>query len=429
MTRFLLSFVLFLMASASIAAAESPFNGNWTSVSEAGDVSCSLQMNIERGANFNPYDTSVECSGFLTVNITEPSGNSSILVTYELMTKELSDNKILFTFTGGRDTDDVSGECIGTIENGKLLFQGIGAAKKEPINGLSFTKSGDQTIADVVSTTSNTSSSKPEPSTMDKIIGFTGMLLSFGIALFMLGHMIYLSYRGKRYKTVFTAKDFEAERALAGTPKEMSEQEEQEAYELMDKAFNTWTVVERTADDEYHSPTKMKQIKASVLLINQVIAMKPTDEDVVERLNGLTEVINNAEERHFDGSKKLIWVGVIVGILMFWVMGPAMCFSTLFATGAYIVASRTPQFLIDKRAARGGGNIHNGIFAGLFAMLAGAQTVRTIYKFEDGSKAYKDDHSQTWIALAIGLIIMVVLAMMMSFWAFLNYIRNYVLYF
>ena len=54
---------------------------------------------------------------------------------------------------------------------------------------------------------------------------------------------------------------------------------------------------------------------------SQVIGMCPTDADVIERLNSLTDVINSGEERHFDGSKKLIWLGVIVGILMYWMMG------------------------------------------------------------------------------------------------------------
>ena len=109
-----------------------------------------------------------------------------------------------------------------------------------------------------------------------------------------------------------------------------------------------------------------------------------------KRQNSLTDVINSGEERHFDGSRKLIWLGVIVGILMYWMMGVGMMFSTLIATGLYVVASRTPQFLIDKRTLRGGGNIHNGIFAGVFGLLAGAQTVRTIYKFNDGHKEYSD---------------------------------------
>ena len=424
MRKLLLSLVLFV-ASISAAMAQDLFTGDWIA-NETSDVSCSLQLNVEKPNSFNPYDESVKCSGFLTVNVVEPSGNSSILVTYELMTKDVSKNKVVFTFTGGREADDVSGECAATIENGKLVFKGIGAAKNEVINGLSFTKLDEPFVAE---TTIGTSSDKSEKSTLNKVMDIISKIVSICVVLFIVGHMVYVNYRGKRYKMVFTVKDFEEKRALAGTSKEMSEQEAQEAFELMEKAFNTWTVVERTKDDEFHRPTKMKQVKASVLLIDQVIAMMPTDEDIVERLNVLTEVINSAEERHFDGSKKLIWLGAIVGILMFWMIGIGMCLSTLCATGVYVLASRTPQFLIDKRAARGGGNIHNGIFAGLFAMLAGAQTVRTIYKFNDGSKAYEDDHSQTWIALAIGFAVMVVLAMMMSFWAFLNYIRNYVLFF
>ena len=74
-----------------------------------------------------------------------------------------------------------------------------------------------------------------------------------------------------------------------------------------------------------------------------------------------------------------------------------MMFSTLIATGLYVVASRTPQFLIDKRALRGGGNIHNGIFAGVFGLLAGAQTVRTIYKFNDGQDVYKRQVNIEWM--------------------------------
>lgn len=62
-------------------------------------------------------------------------------------------------------------------------------------------------------------------------------------------------------------------------------------------------------------------------------------------------------------------------------------------------------------------------------MIAGAQTVRTVYKFSDGHKEYEDDHSQHWIAWALGLVLLVFIAMLMAFWSFINYIRNYVLYF
>ena len=157
--------------------------------------------------------------------------------------------------------------------------------------------------------------------------------------------------------------------------------------------------------------------------------MCPTDADVIERLNSLTDVINSGEERHFDGSRKLIWLGVIVGILMYWMMGVGMMFSTLIATGLYVVASRTPQFLIDKRALRGGGNIHNGILPECSGYWQERRQCGQYTSLMMVIKEYSDDHSQHWIALAIGLVVLFVLAMMMAFWALLNYLRNYVLYF
>lgn len=60
-----------------------------------------------------------------------------------------------------------------------------------------------------------------------------------------------------------------------------------------------------------------------------------------------------------------------------------------------------PAFLIDKQAERGLGNVHSGIIAGVFAMIAGARTIRTVTKYGDGSKDVEDDHSEHWIALFI----------------------------
>ena len=133
--------------------------------------------------------------------------------------------------------------------------------------------------------------------------------------------MGYVWYKGARYKEVFTVENMVSKRVVAGMSEKMTDGEIEEAWRLMDEAFAIWTVIEKTGDDEFRKPTKMKQIKQSAFLIDQVIAMQPTDEAVIERLNALTDVINSGEERHFDGSKKLVWLGVIVGILMYWMMG------------------------------------------------------------------------------------------------------------
>ena len=86
-------------------------------------------------------------------------------------------------------------------------------------------------------------------------------------------------------------------------------------------------------------------------------------------------------------------------------------------------------FLIEKRAKRGGGNIHNGMIAGIFGMIEGAQTIRTITTYSDGHKEYSDDHSQHWIAWILGLCLLVAIAAFMALWALVNYLRNYVFYF
>ena len=338
----------------------------------------------------------------------------------------MNGNELTLSFVGGRPEVDagISGQCKVVYKDDKLSFTGLDKGGKDAaFNGLTLVKSGSG--ADAIA---DAAADDGVPLGV-KILAVVQLVLSIAVVLFIVGHMFFVWYKGARYKEVFTVEGMLNKRLAAGMPEKMTDEEITEAWKLMDEAFATWTVIEKTDDDEFRKPTKMKQIKKSVLLIDQVIGMCPTDADVIERLNSLTDVINSGEERHFDGSRKLIWLGVIVGILMYWMMGVGMMFSTLIATGLYVVASRTPQFLIDKRTLRGGGNIHNGIFAGVFGLLAGAQTVRTIYKFNDGHKEYSDDHSQHWIALAIGLVVLFVLAMMMAFWALLNYLRNYVLYF
>ena len=245
----------------------------------------------------------------------------------------------------------------------------------------------------------------------------------------MIIHMIYIKYKGVRYKKALTVEEMKAERIAQNKPEEMSPEEFNEALTLLAGVFDTWTVVGQNDEgEELRKPTKMKQVKASSMLLDQAIALQPTDKDMIDNINELADVINSNEERYFDGSKPLAWLGGIVGIIFLFI-SPQFGIITLISTGAYILSSRTPVFLIEKRQKRGGGNIHNGIIAGVFGMIAGAQTVRTVYKYSDGHKEYEDDNSQHWIAWILGLAILVCIAATMALWAMINYLRNYVLYF
>ncbi|MCM1515631.1 MAG: hypothetical protein NC080_04335 [Paraprevotella sp.] len=424
MKNYLLS-ILAMLVSVTSFAQEDLFAGEWVGTNKEGDMKVSLSLNCDDNWQLNPFDEDARCNGFMEVNMVEPGGRESMLVTYELHLVEDRGNEVVMDFIGGRPGVDegIAGQCLVTNKDGNLKFVGLDQGGKDAMfNGLTLVPegSGADAIADAAE-----DAGVP---LWTKIKNLLTTILVSGLFLFVIGHMGYVWFKGARYKEKFTVDGMKNERYVAGLPEEMTEREVAEAWSLMDEAFQTWTVVETTEEGEFRKPTKMKQITRSVMLIDQVIAMCPTDAGVVERLNELTDVINSGEERHFDGSVKLIGLGVIVAILMYWMAGMGMTVSTLASTGLYYIASRTPQFLIDKRALRGGGNIHNGIMAGVFAMLAGAQTVRTVYTYSDGHKEYDDDHSQHWIALVLGFVVLVVLAMMMMFWALLNYVRNYVLY-
>jgi hypothetical protein len=104
------------------------------------------------------------------------------------------------------------------------------------------------------------------------------------------------------------------------------------------------------------------------------------------------------EKRYFDGLRALVWLGVIVGILLEFIMEPGVSILTLISTECYILISRTPAFPVKKRANRGGGNIHNRDDCWNSRHNRRSTTVRTITTYSDGNKEYEDDNSQHWIA-------------------------------
>lgn len=293
----------------------------------------------------------------------------------------------------------------------------------------------------------------------------TGYAVLFGSLFFvilfvvMIIHMFYVLFKGKSYKQEFTVDYFREKRRLkietltaakekaeqdAADPKnagkeqpvivipesDPTEEETAQCFDLLEETFDTWTVISRAGEEEMRTPTKMKQIRKSKKLLGRVIDLCPYDETVIGRLNELCGIINDSEERSFDGSKMLIWISVIVGVISIFIT-KSWEFPTFVGSGLvlYWVASRTPQFLIEKRAERGGGNIFSGLIGGAFAAVATAKTYKTVTKWSDGTTTTDYDNSETWISIVIAVVICVVLACLLFFWSMLNYLRNYVLYF
>lgn len=286
-----------------------------------------------------------------------------------------------------------------------------------------------------------------------------GTLLFAVLFVVMVLHMGYVLFKGKSYKQEFTADYFREKRKLkietltaakekaeqdAQDPKnagkeqpvivipetDPTDEEVEQCYALLEEAFDYWTVISGAGEEELRTPTKMKQIRKSKKALDKVIDLCPYEETVINRLNELCHIINVSEERSFNGSKMLIWISVIVGVVGAF-LSKSWEFPTFLASGLvlYWVASRTPQFLIEKRAERGGGNIFSGLIGGAFAAVATAKTYKTVTKWSDGTTTTDYDNSETWISIVIAVVICVVLACLLYFWAMLNYLRNYVFYF
>ena len=391
------------------------WDGEWLGKNQQGDLVINLELNTEKPQIVNPYDYHRVNTGFITISAIEPSGNKTVLQTFELILESKEGNTAVFKYQGGRENvDNSNGKCKAVINDGQLSFSIINNEGDDPLF-TSINISKDNTVI-----------AKQKTKNIINYI-FSGLVLIAYIAMII--HMIYIKYKGVRYKKALTVEEMKAERIAQNKPEEMSPEEFNEALTLLAGVFDTWTVVGQNDEgEELRKPTKMKQVKASSMLLDQAIALQPTDKDMIDNINELADVINSNEERYFDGSKPLAWLGGIVGIIFLFI-SPQFGIITLISTGAYILSSRTPVFLIEKRQKRGGGNIHNGIIAGVFGMIAGAQTIRTVYKYSDGHKEYEDDNSQHWIAWILGLAILVCIAATMALWAMINYLRNYVLYF
>lgn len=266
------------------------------------------------------------------------------------------------------------------------------------------------------------------PGIGSKILEILMAIVGSGLFLAMIGHMIYVKVKlTPRYKTTFTVDDFKQSRLDAGLSLS-SDTENQEMMECLGSIVETWKekTNEETGEPCY-VPTKFKHLKAAFERIDYVIAQCPTNEEVVEELNDYINIVTINEERHFDGSKVIMWIsGIIAAILLFTGVWPATI-AMLMSLAVYYLASMRPTFLLAK-AKEGKVGIINKLLVGVFAMIGAAQTVRTTTIYDDGSKDVEDDHSQHWISLIIGLVIILIIAVYLPLWSTFNYLRNYIIY-
>lgn len=249
-----------------------------------------------------------------------------------------------------------------------------------------------------------------------------------GIILFtsILGHMIYIKYvRTPRFKVVFTPQHFIDKRIAGNMEQQMSDQEGARCTQLFDEIEATWDKYEEEGE-EFHTPTSYKQLKVATKAIEEIIAMSPTNEDIIEQINGYANVVNLKEKRSFLGSKMLMILASAFAIVPVFFDSWVQFFPLMFGVVLYYLACQKPVFLAEKKAGKVG--VDRSFMWGVWDMAFSGKTYIITWRNSKGDERKERDSTEWWLTFFFGMILIVMFSMMISLWAVVAYIRNYIIY-
>lgn len=247
--------------------------------------------------------------------------------------------------------------------------------------------------------------------------------------LAMIAHMVYVNYFAPGYP--------ENPVPTKGTPENNSF-----VKSSMDALYNVdFTPYcdpnETPGPDVYNFPIGKKAAYHAKEVLDDVYANHlPVDGEAAEELRKVSIVTNESFKRTFAGSKLFLIITIVVAA--------GACYLNKDATALlyfipscimYYLSCRTPNYILmekDLKAMKTGkasNGIMNGVLAGIFGLAATAPVYVEVTKNRNTGEVIDttEDHSMTWIAMAISLILFIVLAYAMVFVGILNYLRNYVL--
>lgn len=316
-------------------------------------------------------------------------------------------------------------------EEGEILYSGL----DEHGNWLESTWNGEKetriiTYYEGLQETPNCPVDKKLDVHLIKQIIFTILLLCVLFAWG--GHMIWHIYFKETVPGNFSVEAFKAKRKEENRPEEATPEENTQADSYMAEAFNLWTVTGKDDQGETYLPLSIKAIKSTSEAIKKAMDLAPTDPDIVTSMNKIAEITDDMMKRKFKGSKTYVILTLVVSLL-FWIFGDVMgyFFLNVLLSAIYILSCMKPKFMIIRLEMKGPTYKHSfmtRVFGGLAGMVASATTYKTITTWSDGSKTTSTDDSETWIAMVISFIIMMLLIYIMIVIAFINYLRNYIIY-
>ena len=155
--------------------------------------------------------------------------------------------------------------------------------------------------------------------------------------------------------------------------------------------------------------------------------LSPTNQDLISRVNEFAGVYEDRTRRAFTGSNWIILCSLAVGVLFILSAGGLKTFIFLHFFGLlfYILSSRTTFYGIQKRMELfgGGSNFVSSIMSALFLGKA------TKYYIKESGHSWKRDWETEGQMAIFGLIFLIVVAMILGFFAaflgVINFVINY----
>jgi len=158
----------------------------------------------------------------------------------------------------------------------------------------------------------------------------------------------------------------------------------------------------------------------------------PTDSEIIQRVNEFAAVYADRTQRAFTGSYWVIASSIGVGILLYSTGGiTTFLFIHFLGVIFYLLSSRSTMYTIEKRMKIFGG--FGGFLGGIMSGLLIGNGTKYYLKYSDGS-VKRDWETEGQMAI-IGLVLLIIVAMFLGFFAavlgvinsLLNYSTSYLL--
>lgn len=254
------------------------------------------------------------------------------------------------------------------------------------------------------------------------------------LSVIMIIHMVYELFILKNPFAPISLEEMRTLRQVEGLSETMSQDEIDQCCKLVEDEYNLWAPIPG-ADNDVRLYTSKRGMDHAIETFKKIRALKPTNQEVIDGVNGYMSLASEGLKREFTGSKVLLVLLAILCAIFIFVAGKDGGFQvSLFFVlmGAiYYAASLTPQFILINREINGDKGIGcmGAVFAGLGGMIMGARTVKTTTKWSDGTTSTDYDNSEHGVAWFIALFVTLFVLCTLIIWSFFNYLRNYVFYY